>query len=66
MKEDRNPTRFPVEIPAEENKKYKHGVIVDVVEHEITPTSATNPAKPNDTDSVNTEFAKQVLNNSKK
>ncbi len=63
MKEDRKNSKFPEEMPAGENRKYEHGVIVDVVQHEINPTSATNPAKPNDTDSLNTEFAKQVMEN---
>lgn len=57
-KDQSRPTRFPQEMPAENNKEYKHGVIEDVVKHEIEPTSATNPAKPADTDYLNTEFAK--------
>lgn len=57
--EDKNrPTRFPAEMPAGTPKTYDHGVIEDVVKHEVEPTSATNPVKPADTDYLNTEFAK--------
>ena len=54
MKEDKKSTIYPEEMPAGENKKFDHGVIVDVVQHEINPTSATTPAQPDDTDSINT------------
>ncbi len=63
MKEEKKSTIYPEEMPAGENKKFEHGVIVDVVQHEINPTSATAPAQPNDTDSINTEFAKKVMEN---
>ncbi len=52
------PTRFPQEMPADNKKDYGHGVIEDVVKHEVEPTSATNPAMPANTDYLNTEFAK--------
>ena len=57
-KKEERPTRFPQEMPGDNRKTYDHGVIEDVVKHEIEPTSATNPAKPADTDYLNTEFAK--------
>ncbi|MBQ8000101.1 MAG: hypothetical protein IJ298_02650 [Ruminococcus sp.] len=64
MKDDkRSPSRFPEEIPTGDNKKLDHGVIVDVVQNELCPPGATNPAKPADTDSLNTEFAKQAMKN---
>lgn len=63
MNENKTPSRFPEEMPAGENKKLNHGVIVDVVQSEVCPPSATNPVKPADTDSINTEFAKQAQQN---
>ena len=54
----KHPSKFPEEMPHDSKKSYDHGVIEDVVKHEIEPTSATNPAKPAPTDSINTEFAK--------
>lgn len=54
----KQPARFPEEMPAGSKKQYDHGVIENVVKQEIEPASATNPAKPMDTDSINTEFAK--------
>ncbi len=54
------PSRFPEEMPADSKKSYDHGVIEDVVKNEIEPASATNPIKPADTDSLNTEFAKKL------
>ncbi len=58
----KHPSKFPEEMPADSKKKYDHGVIENVVRHEIEPTSATNPATPADTDSLNTEFAKNQGN----
>lgn len=63
MKEDSKPSRFPDEIPMGDNKKLRHGVIVDVVQSEICPPSSSSPAKPAQTDSLNTEFAKQAKQN---
>lgn len=63
MKEEKNPSRFPDEIPMGDNKKFDHGVIVDVVQSELCPPNATTPIKPADTDSINTEFAKQAMQN---
>lgn len=63
MKEEKRPSIYPEEMPSGENKKYDHGVIVDVVQHEITPTASTNPAQTMDTDSVNSEFAKRAMEN---
>jgi hypothetical protein len=63
MKEDKMPSRYPAEIPMGDNKKFDHGVIVDVVQNEIYPKSSTNPITPADTDSINTEFAKQKMEN---
>lgn len=57
-------SRFPQEMPADNKKQYEHGVIEDVVRNEIDIKSATNPVKPNNTDALNTEFAKQVQSNS--
>ena len=57
------PSRYPAEIPMGDNKKFDHGVIVDVVQNELCPKSATNPVTPADTDSINTEFAKQKMEN---
>ncbi|MBQ9743172.1 MAG: hypothetical protein IJV88_05830 [Ruminococcus sp.] len=58
-KENSNPSVFPDEMPAGEDKKFRHGVIVDVVTNEIYPKPSANPAQPADTDSLNTEFAKR-------
>lgn len=55
----KEPSRFPEEMPSDSKKQYDHGVIESVVKREIEPKSATNPAKPADTDSINTEFAKE-------
>lgn len=63
MKDDKNPSRYPEEIPMGDNKKLDHGVIVDVVQSELCPPNAQNPVKPADTDSLNTEFAKQKMEN---
>ncbi len=63
MKDDKNSSVFPEEMPAGENKKLNHGVIIDVVQNEICPPSATQPMKTADTDSINTEFAKQAQQN---
>ncbi|MBQ2943148.1 MAG: hypothetical protein IJD93_00400 [Ruminococcus sp.] len=63
MNENKNPSRFPEEMPAGENKKLNHGVIVDVVQSELCPPTATQPVSPADTDSINTEFAKQAQQN---
>ena len=59
-KNEKNPARFPEEMPASTKRQYDHGVIENVVRNEIDIKSATNPAKPHSTDSINTEFAKQV------
>lgn len=60
MNEEKHPSVYPEEMPSGENKKYDHGVIVDVVKNEIEPTPSTNPAQPHETDAINTEFAKQM------
>lgn len=56
------PFRFPDEMPSGEKKQYNHGAIENVVRNEIDIKPATNPAKPHSTDSLNTEFAKQMQN----
>lgn len=60
----KSPSRFPQEMPSDTKKHYEHGVIEDVVRNEIDIKSATNPIKPMNTDSLNTEFAKQAQSNS--
>ncbi|MBQ4104777.1 MAG: hypothetical protein IJC86_00100 [Clostridia bacterium] len=60
MSDNKRPSIYPQEMPAGENKKYDHGVIVDVVQSEIEPKPSQNPAKPHDTDSINSQFAKQA------
>ncbi|MBE6734753.1 MAG: hypothetical protein E7563_05385 [Ruminococcaceae bacterium] len=63
MKEDKKPSRYPEEIPMGDRKEFRHGVIVDVVQNEVCPKSATNPVTPADTDAINTQFAKQEIEN---
>ena len=57
-----NPSRFPAEMPMDDKKTYDHGVIENVVKNEIDIKPATNPVKPANTDSLNTEFAKNRQN----
>ncbi len=59
-KNENKSARFPEEMPADSKRNYEHGVIESVVRNEIDIKPATNPAKPHNTDSINTEFAKQV------
>ena len=61
--ENKTPSRFPQEMPADKKTQYDHGVIDNVVRNEIDIKPAQNPAKPQSTDSLNTEFAKQAQNN---
>ena len=60
------PTRFPNEMPAGDKKSFDHGAIESVVRNEIDIKFATNPAKPHNTDSLNTEFAKEEAQRSNK
>ncbi len=60
VKKESSP-RFPEEFPKENKKELTHGVIENVVKSEIAPTSSKNPAKPHNTDSINTEFAKEAM-----
>ncbi len=54
---DNKETQYPPEIPVDDKKELYHGSIVDVVKNEVEPKSATEPVKPRDTDSINTDFA---------
>ena len=54
---------FPEEMPKADRKQYDHGVIESVVKNEIHPSRAENPIVPENSDSINSEFAKKRSNN---
>ncbi len=63
MKDSKNPSIFPQEVPFDVQKELSHGAIVDVVQSEISAPAAVNPAKPQDTLNLNTEAAKAYQQN---